>query len=167
MQLLLTIPHLETLGMLRSHYTRQLNEAALTMGKSTRRKHAHMHTQTQPGINSERAAVLLKTFTLPEAIAARAVEDLDSEDYDCGVTMEEIDAEFDKLDDQVFAPADGDGLNPGVSLNEVYDLSELENIRAGTVIATVDKELDLSKEKDAGGEIWDESSLLRSLGVGN
>jgi hypothetical protein len=26
---------------------------------------------------------------------------------------------------------------------------------------------DLSKEKDAGGEIWDESSLLRSLGVGN
>ena len=36
----------------------RLNEAALTMGKSTRRKHAHMHTQTQPGINSERAAVL-------------------------------------------------------------------------------------------------------------
>jgi hypothetical protein len=89
------------------------------------------------------------------------------EDYDSGVTMEEIDAEFDKLDDQVFAPADGDGLNPGVPLNEVYDLSELENIRAGTVIATVDEELDLSKEKDAGGEIWDETSLLRSLGVGN
>ena len=81
--------------------------------------------------------------------------------------MEKIDAEFDKLDDQVFAPADRDGLNPGVSLNEVYDLSELENIWAGTVIAMVDEELDLSKEKDAGGEIWDESSLLRLLGVGN
>jgi hypothetical protein len=27
--------------------------------------------------------------------------------------MEEIDAEIDKLDDRVFAPADGDGLNPG------------------------------------------------------
>jgi hypothetical protein len=43
----------------------------------------------------------------------------------------------------------------------------LENIRAGIVIAMVDEELDLSKEKDAGGEIWDETSLLRSLGVGN
>ena len=137
------------------------------MGKSTRRKHAHMHTQTQPGINAECAAVLLETFTLPEATATQAVEDLDLEDYDSGVTMEEIDAEFDKLDDQVFTPADGDGLNPGVPLNEVYDLSELENIRAGTVIATVDEELNLSKEKDAGGEIWDETSLLRSLGVGN
>jgi len=31
----------------------------------------------------------------------------------------------------------------------------------------VDEELDLSKEKDAGGEIWDETSLLCSLGVGN
>jgi len=98
------------------------------MGKSTRLKHVHMHTQTQPGINTEHAAVLLETFTLPEATAAQAVEDLNLEDYDSGVTMEEIDAEFDKLDDQVFAPADGDGLNPGVPLNEVYDLSELENI---------------------------------------
>jgi hypothetical protein len=57
-------------------------------------------------------------------------------------------------------------LNPGVLLNEVYGLSELENIRAGTVTATVDEELDLSNEKDAGGEIWDETSL-RSLGVAN
>jgi hypothetical protein len=56
----LAIPHLETIG---SHYTRQLNEAAPTMRKSTQRKHAHtsMHAQTQPGINinAERAAVLL------------------------------------------------------------------------------------------------------------
>ena len=40
--------------------------------------------------------------------------------------MEDIDAEFDKRDDQVFAPADGDGLGSEVPLNEIYDLSELE-----------------------------------------
>ena len=126
-----------------------------------------MHTQTQPSINTEWAAVPLETFTLSGAITTWTVNDLNLEDYDSGVTMEEIDAEFDKLDDQVFAPADGDGLNPRVPLNEVYDLSELENIQAGTALATVDEELDLSKEQDAGGEIWDETSLLRSLDVGN
>ena len=38
---------------LESHYTQQLNETTLTMGKSTRRKHTHMRMQPQPGINAE------------------------------------------------------------------------------------------------------------------
>jgi len=122
----LTVPHLETLGTLRSHYGQQLNEATLSMGKSTQCKHAHMHTQPELGINTGRAEVLLKSFTLTEPTVIPQAND---EFYDPeNITMEDIDAEFDKLDDQVFALADGDGLGSEVPLNEVYDLSELESI---------------------------------------
>ena len=96
------------------------------MGKSTQHKHAHMHTQPELGINTGQAEVLLKSFTLTEPTVIPQAND---EFYDPeNVTMEDIDAEFDKLDDQVFAPADGDGLGSEVPLNEVYDLSELESI---------------------------------------
>ncbi|KAG6821829.1 hypothetical protein H0H92_000624, partial [Tricholoma furcatifolium] len=49
----LSVSHMETLGMLRNHYTHLLHEEALKMAKSTRRKHAHMHTREEPGINTE------------------------------------------------------------------------------------------------------------------
>ena len=51
-------PHFTKIGerhVIESHYTQQLNETTLTMGKSTREKHTHMHTQLQPGINAEQA----------------------------------------------------------------------------------------------------------------
>ena len=133
------------------------------MGKSTRHKHAHMHTQPEPGINTGRAEVLLKSFTLTELTV---IPQANNEFYDPeNITMEGIDAKFDKLNDQVFAPADGDGLGSEVPLNEVYDLSELESIQAGTALMTMDEELDLNKEKHGCEESWDETSLLHSLGV--
>ena len=49
------------------------------------------------------------------------------------------------------------------ALNEIYDLSELESIRAGTAPMTVDEELDLNKEKHGSKESWDETSLLLVL----
>ncbi|KIK00940.1 hypothetical protein K443DRAFT_132504 [Laccaria amethystina LaAM-08-1] len=58
----LTVPHMETLGTLRNHYTRHLLEEAIKAGKSTRRKHAHMHTQADGGINVERAEDLIWAF---------------------------------------------------------------------------------------------------------
>ena len=47
----LTVSHMETLGMLHNHYMRQLHEAALATGKLMCRKHAHMHTQPNGGID--------------------------------------------------------------------------------------------------------------------
>ena len=65
------------------------------MGKSTRRKHAHMHTQEQAGINVARADILLETFTLNTPGPTNDVgEDLEDDEP---ITAEEIEAEFAKL----------------------------------------------------------------------
>ena len=81
------------------------------------------------------------------------------------ITAEEIEAEFAKLSEQVFARKDGDGLAPDVALEQVYDISELDNIWAGAIPMTVDEELDIGSEKDENREDWDEAGLLESLGV--
>ena len=77
--------------------------------------------------------------------------------------MDEIDAEFARLDDQ--ATEDGDNFNVIVSLDQVYDLSELDGIRAGQVPITVEEELEIGREKDGSSKDWDEATLLRSLGI--
>ena len=71
-------------------------------------------------------------------------EDLED---DKPITAEEIEAEFEKLGDQAFAHKDGDGLAPDVALEQVYDISELDNIGAGTIPMTVDEEINIGSEK--------------------
>jgi hypothetical protein len=83
-----------------------------------------MHTQEQAGINVARADILLETFTLNTPTTIE--EDLEDDEP---ITAEEIEAEFAKLGDQAFARQDGDGLAPDVGLEQVYDVSELDNIR--------------------------------------
>lgn len=162
----LTIPHMQTFGTLRNHYVRQLHEIAIAAGKPTRRKHAHMHTPIQGGgINVGRADELLKDVLWtppliperngPSTEAATAAEP----------SPEEIDAEFDKLSMQEVSRVDGDRLAASVPISEVYNLSTLDDIRAGKPSANDDfDELELVS-KDPTANSWDPASLLRSLGV--
>lgn len=156
----LTVPHMETLGMLRNHYTRQLHEAAIKAGKSTRRKHAHMHTQPDGGINVDRAEDLIRAFNwtpLPPDFNndLQGLEEL---------TAEEIDAEFDKLEDQL-PTGDGDGLDANVPLDQVFDISHLDNIRAGSTPLSIDEEITSVAQSSNLSDKWDAASLMRSLGV--
>ena len=163
----LSIPHLETFGTLRIHYTRQLNEAAMKMGKTTRRKHAHMHTLSQPGIDTERVDILTNNFTLnsnPQAVD-NEFEDIFNNPE--AVSMDEIEAEFVRLGDQVSTgnSEDGDRLDARVPLDQIYDMSELDGIRAGQVPITVEEELEIGRERDGSAKDWDEAALLQSLGI--
>ena len=82
------------------------------------------------------------------------------------VSPEEIDDEFDKLSEwQVTSPADGDRLPSSVPIDQVYDLSTLDEIRAGKATAiVVDDELELGSRAQTL-DSWDPALLLRSLGV--
>lgn len=159
----LTIPHMQTLGTLRNQYTQQLHELAIIEGKSTRRKHAHMHTPLEGGgLDISRAKALLndKGWT-PQVLPESETNQADVEP----VSPEEIDAEFDKLDDQISSPADGDRLLSTVPIDQVYDLSTLDDIRAGKATAiVVDDELEFGYQAQTT-DSWDPASLLRSLGV--
>ncbi|KAF9455585.1 ribonuclease H-like domain-containing protein [Collybia nuda] len=159
----LTIPHLETLGVLRNHYTRKIHEAALKMGKSGRWKHAHMHTQEEAGTDLQRAEMLLGSFTLPAPLNTGFNDaSLNSPE---SITDEEIAAEFDKLDEQLFATEDGDRLAPDVPLNQVFDLTDLDSIRNGSGVAiTIEEEMSLNGDGGSMGN-WAPESLLQSLGI--
>jgi hypothetical protein len=71
-------------------------------------------------------------------------EDLEDDEP---ITAEEIKAEFEKLSDQAFARKDGDGIAPDVALEQVYNISELDNIQAGAILMTVDEEIHIGLEK--------------------
>jgi len=57
---------------------------------------------------------------------------------------------------------DGDGLPSTVPIEQVYDLSTLDAIRAGD--AVLDDEIQVTTQS-AAGDAWDPASLLRSLSV--
>ena len=156
----LTVPHMETLGTLRNHYTRQLQEEAINAGKSTRRKHAHMHTQADGGINVERAEDLIRAFNWTP-LPANFNSDLEGLEE---LTEEEIDAEFDKLADQL-PTGEGDGINADVPLEQVFDITDLDNIRAGSTPLSIDNEITAVTEATNSNDKWDANSLMRSLGV--
>ena len=162
----LTIPHMQTFGTLRNHYVRQLHEIAIAARKPTQRKHAHMHTPIKGGgIDVGRADELLKDVLwtpqlLTEQDSANTTETTAAEP-----SPEEVEAEFDKLSTQVVSSVDGDELAASVPVSEVYDLSTLDDIRAGKAGANnVDDELELVSRASAP-DSWDPASLLLSLGV--
>lgn len=156
----LTIPHLKTLGTLRNHYTRQVQEEATKAGKSTRRKHAHMHTQADGGINVERAEDLIQAYNWTP-LPANFNSDLEGLEE---ITEEEIDAEFDKLDKQL-PTGEGDGITADVPLEQVFDITDLDNIRAGSTPLSIDDEITAVTDTSDSNDKWDANSLIRSLGV--
>jgi len=90
----LTVSHMQTFGTLRNQYTYEIHQAMLERGKSTCRKHAHMHTQKDPGIDLSRAEDLIKTFLwTPLDTSSEGVEPE-------SITVEDIDAEFERLEEQ-------------------------------------------------------------------
>ena len=159
----LTIPHMQTLGMLRNQYTQQLHNVAVAAGKPTQRKHAHMHTPLEGGgLDASRAQTLLndKNWTPKDETSQVGV----SEGVEV-VSAEEINDEFDKLSEQVTSPADGNRLPSSVPIDQVYDLSTLDEIRTGKATAiVVDDELELGSRAQTL-DSWDPASLLCLLGV--
>ncbi|KJA25135.1 hypothetical protein HYPSUDRAFT_183073 [Hypholoma sublateritium FD-334 SS-4] len=160
----LTVAHMQTFGMLRNHYTRQLSENAEKQGKSTRRKHAHMHTSETPGINAARAKNLTDTFTYTPLVVEYSNANIEGPE---AITMDEFDAEFDRLEQEPAEPADaGDNLGGNIGIGDVYDLSTLDAIRGGQAVPTsAENELGVLPQTLVGAETWDASSLLRSLGI--
>ncbi|KAF8162669.1 ribonuclease H-like domain-containing protein [Crassisporium funariophilum] len=137
---------------------------AIAMGKSTHRKHSHMHTREEPGINTGHAEDLIQNFVYSPLETGFEDANIGGPD---SLTVEDIDAEFERLEQQADAAAeDGDSLAADVPLDQVFDLLALDSICAGQINPiTIDKELDLTAQAGNSAESWDPASLLVSLGV--
>ena len=96
----LTVDPFKALSKLRSCYAHHLYKMDHATGKSTHRKHGHMHTQPQPGINVDLANDFAKNFTWIPPLVANFREDADKLAGPEAVTEEELVAAFENLDRQ-------------------------------------------------------------------
>ncbi|EIN13163.1 hypothetical protein PUNSTDRAFT_59810 [Punctularia strigosozonata HHB-11173 SS5] len=162
----LTIPHMETLGALRNYYNAELHDLTVKMGKQTRRRHTHMHTRDEPGVNAARAQELLASFvwTGPLTATPDHLEDILAGPE--GITDDDIEREFALLESAVTVEAGsdgGDGLSPAVGLEEVYNLDELDAVRMGVAPPTHSEEHIMHTDPSEEQTTWTPESLLAEM----
>lgn len=92
----LTLETFQMLSKACAHYSYHLWKMDRTVGKSTHRKHAHMHTQSTPGIDTGLAADLEKIFTWVPPLATNSsnVDDLAGPE---SITDKELNVAFEEL----------------------------------------------------------------------
>ena len=160
----LTVAHMTTFGTLQNHYTQEVHAAILALGNSTRQKHAPMHTRALSGIDVAYAEDLIKTY-MWTLLANTAENAVGSQEESASISTEDINTEFARLDAQGETDTqDGDCLLANVVIDQVYDLTSLDEILGGSAPLTVEEELDVAKA-GSSGDVWDTASLLCSLGV--
>lgn len=169
----LAVPTFEKLGKLRSNYSYHLTQRAAQDGKPRRRKHAHMHTRPEGGLNVELAEDLERDFAwIPPMTVAHGDSETDGVDGPESMTVEELEKAFDEFERELqesreAAEASGEVVDGGEVLEgAVYDFDELERVDAGTVPATFEEVARLPDEPEAvNDEDWDVEALMASAGV--
>ena len=160
----LTVRTFETLGKLRNNYAYHLYNR---MGQP-RRKHAHMHTRKDPGVDVQLATDLETNFTWTPPLATnRFVNGGDLEGPE-GISEEDIDAAFAELEEQN-RNSEETAIDPWldgheITAGKVYDFAELDHVDKGIVPATFNEDMDQIGTESASGS-WDIQSLLVLKGV--
>jgi len=99
-----------------------------------------MHTSIEPGINLDRAKELTEDYTWVPIV----------EDEREAVTEEDVEVEFARLSEYEDVAPEGDQLNKRILIEDVFDISVLDEIWKGKVTITVEEELGLAKAGDKG-----------------
>ena len=158
----LTVEHFEALGKIRTNLAFQIWEKErIKLGRIPRRRHAHMHTRDGPSINVNLAEDLEGTFTWTPPLA---VQDPDKPDELAGpesISMEELEAEFDRYEREKQNEAEADENVPDALTGEVYDFTEFEIVQKGAVQTSFDNNIDVVNEAGTSGEAWDIDALAR------
>ena len=161
----LTVETFETMGKLRANYNYHLHQQARASGKSIRRRHAHMHTRNEPGLNIDLSADLETNFTWTPPLAARQTEiSLDGPE---AITDEELEAAFAELEQR--DSTDARRLDPVIEGDEieagrVYDLDEFARVEKGVIPSTFEDDVEVVVPA-SGDTNWDIDTILLSKGV--
>lgn len=161
-----TVDHIQTIGTLRNNY-----ESELTNGATVHRRHAHMHTRDERGLNKEKATELLDQWSFQSPTTAPTA---DTEGPKT-LSPEEVAEEFERFEAQqhedeareVRGGAEGrrgDGLRDAVGVDAVYAVEELAEIRKGVAPKPVQEEVN-EHDNAPGNKQWSTNDLLRSVGL--
>lgn len=150
----LSVAHMETLGILRNHYTNELSG-----GKTTHRHHAHMHTREGGGANVEKLTELTQQWAFEPDTSVTTQTPTPDE-----ISLQEIDEAFRELQNIPPGQATGDGQGAAVGVEEVYNVAEMDRIRKGLAPKAVGDDV-AAHDGGAGEGKWSKESILRKLGI--
>ncbi|KAK7045151.1 ribonuclease H-like domain-containing protein [Favolaschia claudopus] len=166
----LSVPTFESLGKLRNNYSYHIYQQHRAAGLPVHRKHGHMHTRAEPGIDVDLVDDLEASFTWKPPLIVENISDGDG----IGVpieqmTPEQIEAELNTWEAELAAEQ---AARPAVPMRQeptdvplIYDLDELDRIDSGAALIVRD-DVDIRVGKDDSAT-WDLASLLASKGIGS
>ncbi|KAJ7666864.1 ribonuclease H-like domain-containing protein [Mycena polygramma] len=151
---------MEKMGRIRSHLSYQLYQDKKAEGKATQRKHAHMHTRPDLGVDADLAADLENPITwIPPLSGANGGEEEADEDL--------VQKAYDDLQKQLADEAVADArsgaqtdLGPQGSIvgGEIVDFTELDRVDRGEVEAPADEIIDVVGNDTQG--TWNIEDLM-------
>ena len=165
----LALNNFETLGKLRSNYCYHLYQRNQELGKPLHRRHAHMHTQAETGVNIDLVEELEKGFTWVPPFSTDSNDDLagpeESTPEDVGKAFEELEAQLHAEKSTSTAAGILENIVDGNEILEgrVYDSRELEAIDKG--LAPTNAMEDLNIIGDAEGLGWDTDAMMVEKGI--
>ena len=170
----------ESLSKLRASYANFLHKMDQEAGKLTRRKHAHMHTRPDHGLDTALSDELQRSFAwVPPLVSdSNSCTNLD-DDFLAGpesITDEELLEEFNRFEYEIqesesrSALQEGTGQYadevPDVFAGDIIDWNELEKVNKGITPAGFIEEIDVVSRGSQGEAVgWNIDALLTSEGV--
>ena len=161
----LSVETFEALGKIRANLHSRLQKKLGTNGASTRRKHAHMHTRSEPGIDAELAENLGQTFTwVPPMTIEGAGGEISLEGPE-SVSVEELDKAFREFEEQQAAEnAQEEASNHvreqgDVLKGELYNFEELDKVDGGVIPMAVEEEVQIIGDEEDEGAGWTVAQL--------
>ncbi|KAI0340324.1 hypothetical protein BDW22DRAFT_1334446 [Trametopsis cervina] len=161
----LSVQNFEALGKIRANLAYQLweDERSKT-GKIPRRRHAHMHTRAQPGIDSDLAKEIEENFTWHSPLAVQDIEQPTEVVRIEDMTEEEFEVEFERWEAQQQAEMGSDVQDLEIDGNEVleghvYDFEEFERVEKRTVVLSFESDAVVVAENAPQSVDWDVDTL--------
>ncbi|KAF7791659.1 hypothetical protein EIP86_002681 [Pleurotus ostreatoroseus] len=151
------------LARLRCNYRDLIQDYKRACGKETRRKHSHMHTRADGGIDSE-AVTLLEAEDKEEDAIIEAGE----------VLADELDRSFEKLrkrDEEDWREGRTDeeiaflDRVRSASVSDCFDLSELDNVLAEIAPKGMEEDIHAHQGKGNSTGGWSIDNLMTSAGL--
>ncbi|KAG2063002.1 hypothetical protein BDR04DRAFT_1039389, partial [Suillus decipiens] len=147
----LSVDTFEALAKIRANLRYHNHQKAVANGKPTRRRHAHMHTGVQPGINVDIAADLGANFAWAPPLAPQTQNVDDDLAGPESISLDEIDAAFALLEHEKES-MEREG--------QVYDFAELEYVNQCLLPKSVDDEIIVVYHSAKDDERWDVDTLV-------
>ncbi|KAG1855718.1 hypothetical protein DFJ58DRAFT_659773 [Suillus subalutaceus] len=169
----LSVQTFESHSKLRASYSNFLHKVDHEAGKPTCRKHAHMHTQPERGLDIALANELQRSFAWVPPLAGDSCNSDD--EFLAGpesIKDEELLEEFSRFENEMLDSCrglqelEGTCEVPDIFEEGVIDWNELEKVNKGITLAAFIEEIDVVGHGSQGTEaVWNIDTLLLSEGV--